>query len=617
MPARAYALVAAGALGIWLGLQAMRAAILEIVWNVAEDAPTTQVGLVAAGVWLAGILGIVPARLFRDRAAWGFGLLFAVLVGLRQTLTGEAPTAVFALAAWIVWLWWLPAFLDALARRGALALAPAAILLGVAAQVATQATLQGSDLHTIGGAVGAIGGVALAAAFALALRAGLAARGDASGNAAWGALALGPYLFLQATLLANLGRIQLHSASEVPAASLVAAVGVAGALLALRRTTSRVVRIVASLAIAALLFAVPLAPGAPAALALVLAQTGLGVLLAGAFAAPGATSLGRTYLGAAGGAVLLLAMNFLFYSGDPLFALWPIAALVVGAASVAARASEARPEARPVLAAVALGAVAVLASAFQPASVIDGGARSKELRVLDYNIHQGIDRYGVPSVAGIAEVIERAQADLVALQEVNRGWDIAGGVDNFAWLRRRFPAYEAVYGPMHADHFGNAILSSYPIKEWGWARYALGPSRLARGYLWAIVTTPAGEVLFVSTHLTPYDRGGERAERAAQARELLAFWNGRPRAILAGDFNDGPASDAVRALVGGGLRDVLAAHGLGDTRTYISTGTPFARGGENKLDYVFTSTDLSSSDARILETAASDHLPLVVTVLLR
>lgn len=611
------ALLVAGALGVWLGLQAARMQLLAVVWNVAEDAPTTQLGLVAAGIWAVGLLGFIPARLLGDRAAWMLGALFAVLVALRQTIAGEVPTAIFSIAAWIAWLWWLPAFLHALARRGATAVAPAAVLVGLGAQVATQAALHGSDLHAAGGAIGAIGGVVLALGFVLALRVGLRApeaRSDA--GAAWGALALGPFLFLQMTLLVNLGRLELLSGADLTVAALIAAAGIAAAAGGLRWTTSGIARVVAAIVTAALLAAAQ-APAPWAALALVPAQVGLALLLAGAFAAPGAASQGRAYLGAALGAVLLFVLLFLFYSGEAVPALWPVAALLVGAASL--RGSVAAPfrQPRPLAAAIALGVVAVLASV-APYPAPDRAAAPREgVRVLDYNIHQGIDRFGVPGMAAIAEVIEGADADLVALQEVNRTWDIAGGVDNFAWLRWRFPGHTAVYGPMHGDFFGNAILSRFPVKEWGWERFPLGPSKLARGYVWAVVATPAGDALFLSTHFTPYNRGQERAERVAQARLLLAFWKGRAPAILAGDFNDDAESEAVRTLVGGGLRDVLAAHGLGKTRTFISTGTPFATASLEKLDYIFTSPGVTSTEARILETVASDHLPLVATLRLR
>src|SRR5688572_31516784 len=62
-----------GALGVWLGVHALRAYFTMVVWNVAEDAPATQMGLVALGVWVVGLAAWLPARaLGQRRAVWLF-----------------------------------------------------------------------------------------------------------------------------------------------------------------------------------------------------------------------------------------------------------------------------------------------------------------------------------------------------------------------------------------------------------------------------------------------------------------------------------------------------------------------------------------------------------------
>ena len=49
--------VLAGAIGLWLGVEAIRSYFTIIVWNVAEDLPSTQLGLVGAAFWIVGLLG--------------------------------------------------------------------------------------------------------------------------------------------------------------------------------------------------------------------------------------------------------------------------------------------------------------------------------------------------------------------------------------------------------------------------------------------------------------------------------------------------------------------------------------------------------------------------------
>ncbi|MEX2046681.1 MAG: endonuclease/exonuclease/phosphatase family protein [Chloroflexota bacterium] len=608
-----------GALGVWLGLHAIRAFLAMLVFNVAEDLPATQLGLVGLAIWSVGLLAWLPARAAgRERAAWRFGALFAMLVVARQAIVDETLTAAIAFAAVVVWIWWLPAFVDLAARRGATALVVPAVVVGLAAQVAGSVSLSGLDLHVLMGPGGAAAALALGGAFVVALRLAEEVPTTSPPQVTWGALALGPYVFLQLTLLANLGRLEALGGWELPIAGLVAGAAVAAAALSLHWTPSRAAR-AAIAAITAVMVWLAV-QGGTGTLAVVPAQAGLALLLAASFTpARGA----RVYLSAAIGQLLFFALLFALYSdfSDALgVAVWPVAAgLVALPALRAAGAPAARDRRLPLgVLAVGLAGLLVMLAPFGPPARATGPAPA-EITVLNYNIHQAIGRDGVPGHGRTAQVIEAAGADIVLLQEVNRVWDLAGGVDTFSWLRSRFPAYHSAFGPMHGVHFGNAIFSRHPIKEWGNERFAVGPSRLPRAFLWAVIETAAGDLLVVTTHLTPYDRGDERTERDAQAARLLEFWDvrGRPMAIFAGDYNDGPDSPAIRRTLAAGLLDVLAERGLGDEPTFHATGTLFAAPSTQKLDYVFISSDIDIVSAKIAQTDASDHLPLVARLRLR
>ncbi|MCG0238351.1 MAG: endonuclease/exonuclease/phosphatase family protein [Firmicutes bacterium] len=192
---------------------------------------------------------------------------------------------------------------------------------------------------------------------------------------------------------------------------------------------------------------------------------------------------------------------------------------------------------------------------------------------------------------------------------MNRGWNLSGGVDLVAWLRRRFPGYHLVYGPMNGPLWGNVILSRYPVAEWGTYPYARGASDFPRGLVWAWIETEAGDLLFISTHLSAY--AGFDADRAREAAELVDFWNRRPRTVIAGDFNARPGEPAIARVLAAGLRDIPAARGLGEAFTY-SAGDPYER-----IDYVFASPDVVPVAADVPATLASDHLPVLVTVRLQ
>jgi endonuclease/exonuclease/phosphatase family metal-dependent hydrolase len=229
-----------------------------------------------------------------------------------------------------------------------------------------------------------------------------------------------------------------------------------------------------------------------------------------------------------------------------------------------------------------------------------------ELRLLDYNIHMAFDASGLPDPQGIAAAITGAGADVVALQEVGRGWTVNGGADLFAWLRWRFPDYRAIYGPMNGTLWGNALLVRHPIGESGSVRFPLRVSPFQRGLTWATLPASSGDLLIIATHFAHEVTAD--ADRLEQAGDLLAFWRGRPRTIVMGDLNATPASAPVTRLEAAGLRNALAPFGLAAAPTYPSPA-PVER-----IDYVLLTSDLEPVAASIPRTTASDHLPVTVQV---
>jgi len=219
----------------------------------------------------------------------------------------------------------------------------------------------------------------------------------------------------------------------------------------------------------------------------------------------------------------------------------------------------------------------------------------------------------------VADVIAANNADVITLQEVTRVWDLAGGVDSYSWLRWRFGGYQSVFGAMNGVHFGNAIFSRYPITESGTIHFPIAASGIPRGFAWARIAGPTGEVLVTSTHLTPYDRGEEIRERGDQAALIIDFWatHGRARAIHAGDYNDDRRKPAVTTMVAGGFIDALAGQGLGAAMTFASSGSPFDPPSEEQLDYIFVTKDIEVLSAQILQVTTSDHRPLVARVRFR
>src|SRR5439155_11957627 len=243
----------AATLGTWMGIQAVRMTLAMIIWNVAED-NTTYAGQVAAEVFIAGIVGSFLVRLvpLRRQAVW-LGALFGLIVVFRQALPGENTSPAFAFASWIVWLCWLPAFIRQAGRAGLLRDAATGFILGVALQVAGRIALHGLDLELIDGPLSVIAALLLAAVFVAANLS--VPDGNAPPSGAWGALVVGPYLFLELTLLTGLGRIEVDTRLPQVVAQLAVAlafvVALALAVVPIRRAVRVLVVALGAAALAA------------------------------------------------------------------------------------------------------------------------------------------------------------------------------------------------------------------------------------------------------------------------------------------------------------------------------------------------------------------------------
>ena len=598
------------ALTTLMGVHVLRAYLAMIVWNIAVERPAFVLGGVAFAVYAAGLAGwflmprVESAGMGNGRAA-AFALLYAASHYVRYPIL----TPALALATAVAWLWLFPALIARLARAGHIGTLASGLSVGIAAQLALQTALHGLDLPMLRGFLPGLGATVPAAALLVCWR-GLD-MGSRSRPASeprlpgWGLIAFGPYLTLQLVLLANVGRAEMLTGLRLPLASLPALLGLAGGAAAVTSFASPLsARIAAAAGVLLLL--------QPAWLdrygigLLLIAQIASSLALAGALRGAAVRSPASSYLAGAGGLLLAFAAIFLYYSRYEWPALWPVLAALVAVPAVLRRVPpQPRPSPTPVVAIVVVGALGVALGAIPSRSPVPAAAHPVgELQVFDYNIHMGFDAEGIPDPQGIARVLDGADADVIALQEVGRGWTVNGGADLFAWLRWRFPQYRAVYGPMNGALWGNAILSRRTIAAQGSLRFPIRESKFQRGLTWVTLPTPRGEVLVIATHFS--NEEAAEADRLGQAGDLLAFWGSRPRTVIMGDFNAEPDSAPITRVLASGLRDALAPHGLRTAGTYPAPSPAI------RFDYVLATADLESMAAAIPQTTASDHLPLAV-----
>ncbi|HBA88817.1 MAG TPA: endonuclease [Geobacter sp.] len=242
---------------------------------------------------------------------------------------------------------------------------------------------------------------------------------------------------------------------------------------------------------------------------------------------------------------------------------------------------------------------------------------SKTFSVMTYNVHSCIGTDGQLSPLRIAEVIDRCNPDIVALQELDAGLPRTEMIDQAHLIAKTLEMSFHFHSSIQVREggYGNAILSRSPLKLIKAGAIPAEPFRPLyerRGAVWAEVEMVGRKVQVLATHF-----GLNRGERVAQARTISGpEWLGHPEcsgpAVLCGDFN---------ALAGSSVYRLLTRH-LHDVQRGVKgrlpRGTWPAQLPLMRIDHLFVTHDLKVRHVSVPRTpltrAASDHLPLLVTL---
>ncbi len=252
--------------------------------------------------------------------------------------------------------------------------------------------------------------------------------------------------------------------------------------------------------------------------------------------------------------------------------------------------------------------------AFSLPAVAFAEEQGHRLRVLCYNIHYGQGMDGVYDIPRLAEVINRAKPDLVALQEVDVGVRRSGRVHQALELGR-LTGMAVRFGPtQHYEGglFGNAVLTRLPILDVAIhpLPYTESTPELVtypRGAIAVVVRGPGGQPLrFVSTHFQ-HNVPEDRAAEAKAINELFADSDDPMPTILAGDINALPDSEPLQIL-----RERWT-----DAMDDPPAPTAPADKPRSRIDYIFYQPE---SRFRLLEAEviaepmASDHRPVFAVI---
>lgn len=225
---------------------------------------------------------------------------------------------------------------------------------------------------------------------------------------------------------------------------------------------------------------------------------------------------------------------------------------------------------------------------------------SDTLRVATWNIHGFLGEGRRPDFERTVRVIERIDADLLALQEVDGRSHL--GREPFAFERLRDALgghlVEARLVGSGGRAYGHVFWSRHPLSE-EFVRHLPGPGFEPRAVIDVIVATPIGALRCLAAHF-----GLRPVARRSQAAFVAGFVRSGEPTIALGDFNEWRRAGAVDRA----LREVLPGA--------IQPPTWPARRPLVPMDRLYASADFRIDSAEALREAApaSDHLPLVVTL---
>lgn len=177
------------------------------------------------------------------------------------------------------------------------------------------------------------------------------------------------------------------------------------------------------------------------------------------------------------------------------------------------------------------------------------GDEPYRLRVLSYNIHhaEGVD--GKLDLGRIAKVIQSAQPDIVALQEVDQNVKRSGNVDQAAELGRLTQMNSAFGGniELQGGKYGNAILTRFEIV--GQQNDALPNINAGeqRGILKVMIKLP-GRSEGLKLYATHLDHRREERERVLSAERINGMIEELAPSLLMGDLNDVSGSATLNLL---------------------------------------------------------------------
>jgi endonuclease/exonuclease/phosphatase family metal-dependent hydrolase len=613
------------------GLQALRGFIPGLAWYLRDTVGAGTLSLLpyAFGTFFLGFLAILVARLFKAKLSlWISAGGLTALRLVEQVVKDPAWDFWLGIAGVGLFLIYLPLFISW--TRNEAEPFPGrwykGLVLGFAVDTSIRGLFGMRELSTVDGwipiLITSILGVLVIWSLGRERFTGSGEFSEGRGKSIILLLSLGPYFVLQLLFLQNTGWLEEVSGLCFPLGFLIISLGYVASIWGFDLGYSRPRCLHPSLMVGSgllLVYGVYYADQLEiGTLALILiGQFILGCGLGGIGKANQETShksAWRTTLAVNGGMVLFLILSFAYYVAQdialpisrasfPALAAGAFALLMIWASFLVWKESTTDPNPAGLLATSILVLIPIICWCLWGTGPAGEDPPGFPIRVMSYNIHSAYNVAGGQDLEAIASVIEDSEADIIGLQEISRTRLMDGGADMPTWLAGRLDM-EMVFAGTEEPIWGNAILSRYPILDSGYQALPREDSLIGRGVLWARIDVGEEKpLLVVVTHL--HHLAEDSHVRLAQVPLILDFLENESQFILLGDFNATPDSPEMGLIYEAGLMDAWleAGEGLGYTVGSNNLG--------KRIDYLWNSSDLTVDEIEVIQTTASDHMPVV------
>ncbi|AHM57913.1 endonuclease/exonuclease/phosphatase (plasmid) [Peptoclostridium acidaminophilum DSM 3953] len=227
------------------------------------------------------------------------------------------------------------------------------------------------------------------------------------------------------------------------------------------------------------------------------------------------------------------------------------------------------------------------------------------LRIATYNIKCGHGMDGKLDLKRTARALEALGADVICLQEVdmNRARTLyANQALKFAGLLGMEYSFGAAIKYSGGGAYGNAILSRHPIVQQ--KNHRLPGQGSKRAIQEVQVEVEGSRIAIFNTHME-LDQEQRLQQIEGFIVPLVSSYTGP--AVLCGDFNEKPQSPGIRCL-SRHFKDSLHSNSGKLTLTFPAD-IP-----KSRIDYIFLNSKCRALDYKIVNSIASDHLPVLALV---